>query len=57
MEQKTRCISCKKRVTNMIGTTKFNCPKCGKFEIVRCKHCREIASKYKCAECNFEGPN
>lgn len=51
------CISCKVKITNMEGTTKFPCPNCGKFEIVRCPHCRKIVSKYECPECKFEGPN
>lgn len=51
------CSSCKRRITNTKGTTRFVCPKCGKFEIVRCGHCREIVAKYKCPSCNFEGPN
>jgi len=51
------CKSCKRNITNMDSTTRFNCPDCGKFEIVRCLHCREIAAKYTCPNCNFEGPN
>ncbi len=51
------CSSCKKRITNMKGTTSFMCPKCGKVKIVRCGHCREIVTKFKCQECGFEGPN
>ncbi|MBW2992221.1 RNA-binding protein [Candidatus Woesearchaeota archaeon] len=57
MENKKICSSCKKDVTNDAGTTTFLCPKCGKTEIVRCKHCREIAAKYTCPECGFNGPN
>ena len=57
MEQKKQCSSCKMSITNISGTAIFKCPKCGKTEIVRCKHCREIAAKYKCPECAFEGPN
>lgn len=51
------CVSCKKRIVNMAGTTKFKCPNCGKSEIIRCGHCREIVAKYKCPACGFEGPN
>ncbi|MBI2576482.1 RNA-binding protein [Candidatus Woesearchaeota archaeon] len=51
------CTSCKQRTTNAAGSTKFLCPACSKVEIVRCKHCRDIAAKYVCQECNFEGPN
>ena len=56
MAQKLVCISCKRDVTNVGGIT-FKCPNCGKYEITRCTHCRKIAAKYKCFECNFEGPN
>jgi len=51
------CSSCKKRITNVAGTAKFPCPKCAKFTIIRCMHCRQIAAKFKCPACNFEGPN
>ncbi len=51
------CSSCKKKISNSVGTAKFKCPNCGKMDIVRCKHCREIAAKYTCANCNFTGPN
>ncbi|PIN69673.1 RNA-binding protein [Candidatus Woesearchaeota archaeon CG11_big_fil_rev_8_21_14_0_20_43_8] len=57
MTDEIMCSSCKRRVTNMVGTTHFKCPKCGEVEIVRCTHCRELASKYKCHGCGFEGPN
>jgi len=51
------CASCKKSIKNITGTAMFKCPKCGKYEIIRCKHCREIAVKYVCPECEFSGPN
>ncbi len=57
MEKKAICNSCKISITNESGAAVFNCPKCGKSEIIRCKHCRAIAAKYKCHECGFEGPN
>lgn len=57
MEKKLTCSSCKKDITNDIGSSKFNCPQCGKTEIVRCAQCRKIAAKYTCAECGFVGPN
>lgn len=57
MEVKVVCNSCKKVLTNRGGTARFLCPQCGKTEIVRCAHCRKIAAKYVCVECNFEGPN
>lgn len=51
------CSSCKKKVENDSGAIKIKCPNCGKSEIVRCTHCRQIVAKYKCPECGFEGPN
>ncbi|MEK6963559.1 MAG: zinc finger domain-containing protein [Nanoarchaeota archaeon] len=51
------CLSCKINIANDRGTTRFACPKCSKYEIIRCFKCREIVSKYKCPECKFEGPN
>ncbi|MBW3003842.1 RNA-binding protein [Candidatus Woesearchaeota archaeon] len=51
------CSSCKKNVTNDVGSVTFKCPRCGKADITRCKHCREIVARYKCPECGFEGPN
>jgi Zn-ribbon RNA-binding protein len=56
-DEKPVCSSCKKRIANLKGTTRFMCPKCGKTEIVRCGHCREIVAKFKCPECGFLGPN
>lgn len=57
MEVKVVCHSCKKVLSNRSGIARFLCPHCSKTEIVRCAHCRRIAAKYVCAECNFEGPN
>jgi hypothetical protein len=51
------CTSCKVRITNDSGSTIFNCPECGKSEIVRCGHCRKVGAKYTCPECGFSGPN
>lgn len=56
-EKQIICISCKKKITNLTGTARFLCPNCAKTEIIRCKHCRDIAAQYKCANCGFEGPN
>ena len=55
MEKELKCSSCKKRAST--GTTTFKCPSCGKSDIIRCKHCREIAAKYTCPDCKFTGPN
>lgn len=54
---KKYCNSCKEDIVNQTGSVVFNCPNCGKFEIVRCKHCRSLSAKYTCAECGFIGPN
>ena len=56
MDRKLICISCKREI-NEGGTVTFKCPKCGDFQITRCRHCREIASKYICPRCSFSGPN
>lgn len=56
MEDK-KCLSCKKKIENIKGSVIFNCPGCGKYEIVRCQNCRKSAVKYKCPNCSFEGPN
>ncbi|MBI2522768.1 RNA-binding protein [Candidatus Woesearchaeota archaeon] len=56
-KEKLFCSSCKSNVTNSKGTAVFNCPNCSKQQIVRCIHCRHIATKYKCHACDFEGPN
>jgi len=51
------CSTCKKSLVNDVGGITFMCPACGKYEISRCKSCRITAGTYKCAECDFEGPN
>ncbi len=53
---KLRCISCNKEI-NEAGSVNFKCPSCSEFHIVRCRHCREIAAKYVCQKCGFNGPN
>ena len=57
MEEKLKCSSCKRRITNNPGVVNFKCPGCGKTNIVRCKSCRQNVAKYKCSECGFQGPN
>ncbi len=47
------CSSCKRKVDNVAGSTKFKCPNCGETEIVRCLNCREVGTKYRC-KCGFE---
>ncbi len=51
-----KCISCHKDVTNDKGVVRFMCPKCGKYEIIRCSTCRKNGTPYKCPNCGFEGP-
>jgi len=57
MEQKEICLSCKVRLTNMTGSVRFKCPKCGKGDITRCAKCKKIGTMYTCPQCSFEGPN
>ncbi len=57
MQEQKKCSSCKTLITNIEGSALFPCPKCGKTEIVRCRHCRETAVRYTCRECGFSGPN
>ena len=52
-----KCVSCKKKVENSKGSVSFDCPSCGQVKIIRCVNCRKKAVKYKCANCEFEGPN
>jgi len=40
-----------------VGRVIFMCPKCGKGKIKRSFHERQIATKYICDKCGFEGPN
>ena len=56
MEIALKCTSCKKEI-NSPGAVKFKCPNCLKHDIVRCRHCRELASRYVCQLCGFSGPN
>ncbi len=57
MAKELTCTSCNTRVTNLVGSIKFKCPKCAETEIVRCAHCRKIVARYTCASCGFTGPN
>lgn len=52
-----KCNGCNVNVLNIKGNTKFKCPNCGKYEIIRCNDCRKRGTKYKCPKCGFEGPN
>ncbi|MFW6013630.1 MAG: zinc finger domain-containing protein [Nanoarchaeota archaeon] len=57
MTQKYLCTSCKKDITNDVGSTRFMCPACGKIEIIRCNACRKLGTRYTCSDCGFVGPN
>ena len=57
MAKTKNCTSCNTPLANDTGATYFLCPNCGKYEIARCRKCREIVVKYKCPECGFIGPN
>ena len=47
------CSSCGRLTQDY---TEFKCPVCGKSTLVRCKQCRETYNKYRCKDCEFEGP-
>ncbi|MAF36316.1 RNA-binding protein [archaeon] len=49
------CTSCKKKLGP--GSVTFSCPNCSKQEINRCYHCRELATRYQCSKCEWEGPH
>ena len=57
MVKELRCTSCNVRITNIVGSAKFKCPKCGETDIIRCAHCRKIVTKYRCPKCEFSAPN
>lgn len=52
-----KCVSCNTTIANERGSVRFLCPKCGKYEIIRCKNCRQIVAQYTCPGCGFTGPN
>ncbi|MBS3108223.1 DUF1610 domain-containing protein [Candidatus Woesearchaeota archaeon] len=56
-ERSKRCVSCNKEITNDTGSVEFKCPGCNKQVIIRCSQCKKLATKYKCKECGFSGPN
>ncbi|HEV8289681.1 MAG TPA: zinc finger domain-containing protein [Candidatus Norongarragalinales archaeon] len=47
------CSSCG-RITLQYST--FECPKCRKTTLLRCKVCKENENQYRCQECGFTGP-
>ena len=44
-------------LSNERGSVVFKCPACGKSTINRVFQSRVLATKYKCKDCGFEGPN
>lgn len=57
MEKVIKCSSSKEELSNNKGSVIFKCPKCGKADIIRSYHSRELGTKYVCPACEFEGPN
>ena len=55
MEKKI-CSTCRSHVMSKDNFVQFDCPDCGKTQIVRCKTCKDLSNKYKCTECEFIGP-
>ena len=49
-----KCTSCGTEV--MDRYTEFKCPNCGKTDIIRCKSCRVLGTKYICDACGWKGP-
>ena len=54
--EKMNCISCGTDVRAKENWVKFECPKCGEYEILRCSTCKALSNPYKCPKCGFEGP-
>ncbi len=50
------CSCCNRPVGSGEIATRFPCPNCGQFEIVRCQTCKKISNTYRCPRCGFEGP-
>ena len=49
------CVSCKQPIIPGEKGVSFPCPNCG-YILWRDHHCRELANRYKCPSCGFEGP-
>lgn len=50
------CSTCGTHVAAKGNFVEFDCPGCGNTRIVRCDTCKVRSNRYKCAECDFEGP-
>ena len=50
-----KCTSCGINVIAKKNFVHFNCPGCGKKQIVRCYTCKTGSNSYTC-ECGFVGP-
>ena len=51
-----KCSTCKVNILAKENFVRFNCPACGKVEIVRCNTCKSLSNKYTCENCGFVGP-
>ncbi|MEM5829370.1 MAG: zinc finger domain-containing protein [Candidatus Aenigmatarchaeota archaeon] len=51
-----KCSTCNVNISAKRNFVKFNCPACGRTEIIRCSTCKALSNKYVCEECNFTGP-
>lgn len=51
-----RCTSCGVKLDTQQNWVEFECPSCGKENIMRCERCRKIVNPYECGSCNFRGP-
>ncbi|MBI2547627.1 MAG: RNA-binding protein [Candidatus Aenigmarchaeota archaeon] len=56
LEKNLQCNTCGTNVLSKKNFVQLNCPQCGKTEIIRCSTCKNLGAKYRCKECNFEGP-
>ena len=53
---KLNCVSCNRNILEFESYTRFNCPNCNEFEIVRCERCKKLSNEYICEKCKFVGP-
>ncbi|HLD02373.1 MAG TPA: zinc finger domain-containing protein [Candidatus Nanoarchaeia archaeon] len=57
MKQELKDTATNASLSNQKGSVLFKCPSCGKTDVKRSFRSRVIATKYKCTDCGFEGPN